>query len=165
MFTKAKATAALIGVAVFSSACYLALSNKGLKQAETLPLQIVHPWSQFRGENGQGDCSGSVIPTHWDNETNTVWKTRLAGRGASTPIIVDDNVFVTAYTGYGIEPGDKTRKSDLRLHLICLDRESGKQKWQRTIKGSPAAQRPSENSLIHGSASSTPVCDGGCASP
>lgn len=130
------------------------------KQTVVIENEVVRSWSQFRGLNGQGDCSESVIPAQWDDDTNLVWKTRLVGRGASTPVIVDKNVFITAYTGFGLEPGEKAAKSDLRLHLICIDRESGQQKWVRTVKGSPAAQMPTENFLRHGSASSTPVCDG-----
>ena len=118
------------------------------------------PWAQFRGTNGQGDGSASVVPASWSNTENMIWKTRLLGRGASTPIVVGENVFLTAYSGYGIKAGDKTKKEDLRLHMICFDRNTGQQKWIRSIAGSNASQNPSENFLMHGSASSTPVCDG-----
>lgn len=172
MLAKPQLTAiALISFVVVAAVSYGFLSKSELEQTvveqtealektAALENEIVRPWPQFRGINGQGDCSNSVVPIQWDDDSNIVWKTRLVGRGASTPVIVGDNVFLTSYTGYGLEPGEKTKKSDLRLHLICMDRESGQQKWVRTVKGSPAAQRPSENSLLHGSASSTPVCDG-----
>ena len=117
-------------------------------------------WAEYRGSNGQGDGTMSVIPTQWSNKKNIVWKTKLIGRGASSPIIVGDRVFITAYTGFGIAAYERAKKSDLRLHLVCLDRATGKQKWIRSIQGSPAVQTPNEDFLLHGSASSTAVSDG-----
>jgi outer membrane protein assembly factor BamB len=117
-------------------------------------------WSQYRGDNGQGDATDADIPVKWSNKENIHWKTRLVGRGASSPIIVGDNVFLTAYTGFCMALGDKKKKDDLRLHVICLDRLSGKQKWTRSIKANPASQNPNKEFITHGFASSTPVCDG-----
>lgn len=147
--------------AVSDESVHTAIVPASTAQIEPVPPSGQNlPWAQFRGPNGQGDASDSRVPTEWSNEKNIIWKTKLVGRGASAPIIVDDNVFVTAYTGYGIKPGESAKKSDLRLHLICIDRKTGTQNWVRTIKGSVASQEPSENFLVHGFASSTPACDG-----
>ena len=117
-------------------------------------------WNQFRGPNGYGHSPMSDTPTTWAEGKNLAWKTKLFGRGASMPVVWGDRVFVTSYSGYGLEAGKPANKANLRLHLICLDRTTGEPVWQRTVKGSLAAQHPSENYLRHGSASSTPYCDG-----
>ena len=81
-------------------------------------------WKQFRGPDSTSVAFSSGFPTKWD-ESNVVWKSELVGRGASTPIIVGDKVFVTSYSGYGEsaeKPGDLSK---LRHHLYCFDRIGG----------------------------------------
>jgi len=56
-------------------------------------------WMQFMGERGSATSTDAKIPTTWDAETNIKWKTELPGRGASSPIIVGDQIFLTCYTG------------------------------------------------------------------
>jgi outer membrane protein assembly factor BamB len=117
-------------------------------------------WSQFRGPSGNATSSNSSVPTQWSETENIAWKTRLPGRGASSPVIWEDRVFVTAFTGYGMsddEPGDK---SDLRLHVICIDRHTGKLLWDKSIAGSENTQSFSRRIADHGYATSTPATDG-----
>lgn len=51
------------------------------------------------------------------DEQNILWKTRLPGRSTSTPIIVEDRLFVMA------EPDE----------LLCLDKQTGKILWTAAI--------------------------------
>lgn len=132
----------------------------GQEETPTVGASVDGCWSQFRGPDGSGHAPEAKVPTKWSNTENLKWKTRLFGRGASMPVIWRDRVFITAYSGYGLQAGNAGNKSALRLHVICLDRKTGAQVWQRTVRGSSAAQKPSENYLRHGSASSTPYCDG-----
>jgi outer membrane protein assembly factor BamB len=116
-------------------------------------------WPQFRGHGGLAVAKEPrTLPAVWSAEQNLLWKTRLPGPGSSSPIIVGDRIFITCYTGYGLDihkPGDI---NDLTRHLLCLDRR-GKILWQRAV---PAAQ-PERPFLLmhalHGYASSTPVAD------
>ena len=117
-------------------------------------------WKQFRGPDSNCKPFSSGFPTEWD-ESNVVWKSELIGRGASTPIIVGDKVFVTSYSGYGESAEKPGNLQSLRHHLFCFDRSTGALIWQRDIKGSMAnEEKLNPNVLGHGFASSTPTTDG-----
>ena len=117
-------------------------------------------WPQFRGPSGNATASDSDPPTTWSDSENIVWKTALPGRGASSPIVSGKHVFLTAYTGFGVdeqEPGDK---ANLRLHVLCFERNSGKLLWDKSIKASPSTQKLSPRIADHGYATATPATDG-----
>lgn len=51
-------------------------------------------WHQWRGPQASGVAPLANPPIHWDEKTNIRWKFEIPGRGTSTPIIWDDQVFV-----------------------------------------------------------------------
>ena len=52
------------------------------------------------------------MPVKWGTDNNLVWQDTLPGPGASSPMVVGDRVFLTCYSGYGIETGnDDSRAS------------------------------------------------------
>ncbi len=116
-------------------------------------------WQRFRGPNGTG-IGESDVPTTFGADTNLQWKLELPGRGISSPIVVGDNVFVTCYSGYGM--GDNQGElEDLKRHLVCVDRKTGKTRWTKTV----AAKMPEDEFrppgvTTHGYASNTPASDG-----
>lgn len=114
-------------------------------------------WTRFRGPNGTG-VSAEPAPTEWTPTEHVKWKTPLNGEGVSSPIVVGDRVFVTTYSGYGYEDGEL---SDLKRHLVCVDRATGSVLWTKTV---PAVlpEDPYQGAGIpsHGYASHTPVSDG-----
>ncbi|MCA9068505.1 MAG: PQQ-binding-like beta-propeller repeat protein, partial [Planctomycetaceae bacterium] len=117
-------------------------------------------WPQFRGPLGNATADDANPPTKWSPTENIVWKADLPGRGASSPVVWDDRIFLTAYTGYGIdeeEPGDKT---DLKLHTICLDKKQGKILWNQSISANANTQNFSRRVADHGYATATPATDG-----
>lgn len=117
-------------------------------------------WTQFRGPGATSTAFTTGFPTSFD-QGNVVWKSELIGRGASTPIIVGDKVFLTSYTGYGESAENPGSLSKLRHHLFCFNRTDGTLIWQRDIQGSLAnEEKLNPNLLGHGFASSTPVTDG-----
>src|SRR4051812_5280177 len=61
-------------------------------------------WTQFRGPGGLGISDEKDLPAKWSSTENIVWKSELPGPGSSSAIILGNRVFLTAYTGYGIEP-------------------------------------------------------------
>ncbi|MBL8818820.1 MAG: PQQ-like beta-propeller repeat protein [Planctomyces sp.] len=114
-------------------------------------------WSQFRGPGGQGVIqSSSKLPTEWDATKNVAWKTALPGAGASSPIVWKDHIYLTAYTGFFVPNETGGSQEDLKRHLLCFDRESGKELWNTAVK----AKLPEEERIRdHGFAASTPAAD------
>lgn len=119
-------------------------------------------WSRFRGPNGSGVSTEKVAtPDKWSPTSNLVWKAKLPGKGVSSPIVVGDKIFVTAYSGYGIDRGNPGNMDDLKRHLVCLDKKSGKEIWSKTID--PVLPEEPYSGMgvpAHGYASHTPVSDG-----
>jgi outer membrane protein assembly factor BamB len=117
-------------------------------------------WLSFRGPNGSG-VSASSLPASWTPTANIAWKSELPGPGVSSPIIVGSKLFLTCYSGYGIDRSKPGEIENLKRHLICFDANNGKKLWQKDL---PAALPEDPYSGIgvtaHGYASHTPVSDG-----
>jgi outer membrane protein assembly factor BamB len=125
-------------------------------------VKAVGDWPQFRGPNGQGVSSDlNSMPENWSADVNLSWQTRLPGPGASSPIIVGDAVFVTCYSGYGLDRNEPGDIKDLKRHLVCLDLSTGAVRWQRAIPARlPEDLYDRSGVSSHGYASHTPVSDG-----
>ena len=72
-------------------------------------------WPQFRGPDGQGHSSEHGLPLRWSETHNIVWKTPIPGLGWSSPVILDDRIWITTATDGGRS-----------LRALSLHRESGK---------------------------------------
>ena len=75
---------------------------------------------------------GDECRPEW-NSDGIAWKTPLPGRGASSPVVFNDHIYLTAFTGYAIdrrEPGDPSK---LVRHLLCFDVNTGEQLWQQSV--------------------------------
>jgi outer membrane protein assembly factor BamB len=108
-----------------------------------------------------GIATDKGLPTTWSAETGIAWKTAMPGPGASSPIVVGDKVFVTCYSGYGLDRNDPGDMKSLRRHLVCVDRTEGKVLWTRDVPAVVPEQKFAGNYItLHGYASSTPVSDG-----
>ena len=44
-------------------------------------------WPQWRGPDGQGHSSATGLPLTWSEAENVAWKTKIPGRGWSSPVI------------------------------------------------------------------------------
>ena len=129
-------------------------------------------WTQFRGSSSNG-TSKSKFPSFWGETENVLWKVPVAGEGWSSPVVWDQQVFLT--TAVRIDPagandtgpevyrgGGGQRRSDLMRatyswKLLCLDAKTGKIRWQQTAHtGPPPMPRHSSNTY----ATETPVTDG-----
>jgi outer membrane protein assembly factor BamB len=117
-------------------------------------------WKQFRGPGGQGISTETGLPTEWSAEKNIVWKVKLPGAGASCPVTLGDRVFVTCYSGYGMEVKEPGKQEDLRRHLLCLDRATGKTKWAKVFEPALPEHKYQGEGAYHGYAASTPLLDG-----
>ncbi len=75
-------------------------------------------WPRWRGPGDDGSVDSGSYPAEF-SDRSIRWKVPLPGKGCSTPIVVDRNIYVTAPVD-GIDT------------LLAFD-WSGKQKWQATF--------------------------------
>ncbi|MEM7784229.1 MAG: PQQ-binding-like beta-propeller repeat protein [Planctomycetota bacterium] len=129
----------------------------------TLQMKLpADDWLRFRGNDGSGVAKDSQpTVTEFSQSKNLVWKSELPGAGASSPILVGQKIFITCYSGYGLNrevPGDI---ADLKRHVCCFDKSSGKKIWQKDLD-SVQPEDPFYGMGVpeHGYASATPVSDG-----
>ncbi|MCA8983177.1 MAG: PQQ-binding-like beta-propeller repeat protein [Planctomycetaceae bacterium] len=83
------------------------------------PLSAQH-WPQFRGPSGQGHAPRSHPPVKFGEEELLQWKTEIPGRGWSSPVIWENEIWVTTAVGDADDP------NRLRLGALGLDALSGK---------------------------------------
>ena len=117
-------------------------------------------WPRFRGPDGAATSSDKTLPTAWSETQNLRWKLDLPGRGSSSPIVFGPRVFVTCYSGYGMDRSDPGNMRDLKRHLLCIDRTNGKVLWTQTVPAKVPEDDYRGYLREHGYASSTPVTDG-----
>ena len=129
----------------------------------SLALALTHTrspaadWPQFRGPQVSGVSTETGLPTKWSAKDGAAWKVEMPGPGTSSPAFIGDRIFITYYTGYNVPGKPKGEPSDLRRHLLCLDRKTGKQLWDKAVE----AKLPEQDNIrdSHGYASSTPAAD------
>lgn len=122
----------------------------------SISLSANDDWKQFRGPGGLGASDSQGLPTEWSDDQNLAWKTKLPGAGSSSPIALGDELFLTCYSGYGEADQDGSLAS-LKLHLLCVDKNTGDIKWKKDIEPRlPESKRVRD----HGYAGPTPATDG-----
>ena len=114
-------------------------------------------WPQFRGPGGQGVSDAKGLPVKWSDDSGVLWKAQLPGPGASSPIALGDNLYLTCYSGYGTYPKKFGKMVDLTLHVLCVSHADGKIVWDKKID----PQLPESKGVRdHGYAGPTPATDG-----
>ncbi len=127
--------------------------------AIALPLQAEN-WPRFRGPTQAGIAAEESVPTQWSDTQNIVWKTDMPGPGASSPVVFNDRIYVTCWTGYGMNEEDPGEKTNLKRHLLCIDQSSGKILWNKEIPADAEHTKDFSGFVaLHGYASSTPNVD------
>lgn len=118
-------------------------------------------WPQFRGADRCGVSEEIGLPLEWSAKTNIAWRAELPGPGSSSPIIFGDRVYVTCYSGYGLDVKAPGVLADLERHLVCVDRATGKVQWTRSEVDPGASDAPYKdgNIALHSYASHTPAAD------
>ncbi|MBI1346880.1 PQQ-binding-like beta-propeller repeat protein [bacterium] len=79
-------------------------------------------WPGWRGLNHDGIASASAVPTNWTETENVVWKSKLPGRGHSSPIILGDRIY--------LETADDAAQ---KQSVLAVNRANGKWIWQTVI--------------------------------
>ncbi len=104
-------------------------------------------WHEFRGDAHDGTALGSHPPLEWGEDKNMAWKTPIHGRGWSSPVVTDNEVWMTSAT----EDGKK-------MYAICVALDSGKVIHDLLIFENEAVQP--DHHVTNSYASPTPVIEG-----
>ena len=113
-------------------------------------------WPEFRGSGRMGFSAANDLPLSWDESKNVAWKIELPGPGSSTPIVFQDRIYLTAYTGYGVPGESGGSLTDLKRHLLCLSTRDGSTIWSCEVN----AELPEEDSIRdHGYAGNSAAAD------
>jgi outer membrane protein assembly factor BamB len=140
-------------------------------------------WPQWRGPAGNAVSAEQELPAEWGPQKSLAWKAKLAGFGASSPIVWGDTVVVTSQIGSasvagGSHPllarddrslaGRESAMSGARmpategakgvlLVVEAFDRSSGRRLWEHRT---PATGEFPELHEKHNLATPTPATDG-----
>lgn len=104
-------------------------------------------WPGWRGPRGDGSSMEQQVPITWDATTGEgiAWKVPVPGRGHSSPIVWENQIFVASCI----------EETNERV-LVCFERRDGNIRWQQTVLKSPLETKHGLNSF----ASGTPATDG-----
>ena len=71
-------------------------------------------WPQFRGPRGDGHSDSKRLALTWDSQKYVRWKAPIHGRGWSSPVIWNEQIWLTTATADGH-----------KYYALCLDRRRG----------------------------------------
>ena len=91
-------------------------SRQSVLAVTALCLLCGADWRQFRGTDNRSVSDEKNLPKTFDQQENVAWKVPLPGRGPASPIVVGNQVIVTASSG---------PRQD-RLHVLSFDTKEGK---------------------------------------
>ena len=111
------------------------------------PLAAGENWPQFRGPSGDGHSDATGLPLTWSETENVVWKTTIHDRGWSSPVVWQDQVWMTTATADGHQ-----------MFAVCVDRESGKIVHDIKVFDT---ENPDHIAAVASYASPTPVIEAG----
>jgi outer membrane protein assembly factor BamB len=107
-----------------------------------IPCATAEHWPNWRGPTNNGISGEKSVPVEWSvnpgQHKNVVWSAPLPGPAGASPIVWNDQVFLTSVTAAG--------------ELVLIGREE----WRRNVSGGNKDARGDEGN----SASPSPVTDG-----
>lgn len=104
-------------------------------------------WPAFRGPAGDGHADSARIPVQWDESLNVTWRTPFHGKSWSSPVVSDNDVWLTTANVDGTE-----------LSVLCVELDSGSIRIDRKVFD---ADKPTDITAYNTYASPTPVISGG----
>jgi outer membrane protein assembly factor BamB len=102
---------------------------------------LAEDWPSWRGPSHQGSRGGENYPSEWSADT-VLWKVPLPGKGASSPAVWKDRIFVTS-PDQGVDA------------VLAFDLD-GKQVWKTKL----GKERPAKHKKLGTSSNASPVTDG-----
>lgn len=82
----------------------------------------IQQWSRWRGPQGDGASADQKPVTTWSESANVIWKTKVPGKGHSSPIVTAKKIFLTT--------SDQERGTQ---SVLCFDRDSGAAIWTKIV--------------------------------
>ncbi|MBX9789374.1 MAG: PQQ-binding-like beta-propeller repeat protein [Pirellulales bacterium] len=107
------------------------------------PAETDWPW--WRGVHANNIVGPGSPPTIWSASENVIWRVAVPGRGHASPTVWGDRIFIAT--------ADDSQQTQ---SLLCFDRETGQQRWEKLIRRGGFQESHQKNSH----ASPTPACDG-----
>lgn len=107
-------------------------------------LSHAENWPQFRGPGAQNHSTETGLPVRWDKDS-VAWKCEVLGESWSSPIVWEDQVFLTT-----------SRNEGKDCHVIAVDAKSGKTQWDVKVFEQEVLRKEGKNSY----ATPTPCTDG-----
>ena len=105
-------------------------------------------WPEYRGPTREGISNTTGLPLHWSETDNVKWKTAIHDQGWSSPVVYENQVWLTTATEDG-----------KALYVILIDRDTGKILLDRQLFGVDIP-RPLGNG-VNSYASPSPVIEEG----
>ena len=128
-----------------------AAGDKGSVATDVSPsaihVDLSQDWPWWRGATHDGIASPDQHPpVTWSDSENIIWKANLPGRSHGSPIVVGDQVVLTA--------ADSDRNVQT---VLCFDRKTGRQLWETVVHEKGLDVKNNEKSSM---ASAAAACDG-----
>ena len=79
-------------------------------------------WPWWRGPQRNGHATERKFPTKFGDSENVLWKSRVPGRGHSSPVVVGGKIFLTS-----ADEGEQVQ------YAIAYDLSTGKELWKLEI--------------------------------
>ncbi|MFC1551046.1 PQQ-binding-like beta-propeller repeat protein [Candidatus Latescibacterota bacterium] len=104
-------------------------------------------WPSFRGPSNDGISDAADLPVEWSESKNIRWKTAIHDQGWSTPVIWDNQVWLTTAT-----------KDGHNLFAVCVDFNSGKILHDKLVF---EIEKPQRKHDLNSYATPSPVVEAG----
>jgi outer membrane protein assembly factor BamB len=94
---------------------YRGVGPEESKVISNVQKKIGSDWTHFRGSELNALAPAHNYPVHWSDSLNVSWKTSIPGKGWSSPVVYDDQAWITTAKENGKE-----------MSAICTDLHTGK---------------------------------------
>lgn len=142
----------------------------GLEAGAQVPARSGAPaagrfWPQWRGPFANGVSATAKPPLEWSETKNIRWKVEIPGRGTGTPVVWENQIFLTTAIPAGAalasshDPrGGMTPRALHQFKVLSIDRQTGRTLWERLVREEvPHEATQQENGTW---ASSSAITDG-----
>jgi len=111
------------------------------------PARADRNWPQFLGPRANGISDATDLPLEWSETSNIKWKTPIHDRGWSSPVVWDDQIWMTTATADGKQ-----------MFAVAVHRRTGEILYDIKVF---TVEEPEEIHALNSYASPTPVIEAG----